>query len=230
MTTSESQSAQVNYSMSREGISERISKELLRIGAVSLSPSDPYTWASGIKSPVYCDNRMIMGFPVVRDLVAAGLEALIEREELACDVIAGTATAGIPHAAWLAQRMDLPMVYIRGAAKAHGKGRQVEGPLHAGQRVVVIEDLVSTGMSSTAVIEPIQSTGAVVSAVLAIFTYGLAKADTAFSAAGVPLFTLTSFPELISHAIADGFVSAEDERALTSWYKDPESWGTVQGA
>ena len=208
----------------RNEISRRIAGELLEIGAVSLSPRSPYTWASGLRSPVYCDNRLIMGYPVIRQFSTKGFAQIISENLLACDVIAGTATAGIPHAAWLAHHLDLPMVYVRSGSKAHGKGNQVEGPLFSGQRVVVVEDLVSTGMSSTAVISPLESSGAKVSAVLAIFTYGLKKADSAFEDAGIPLYTLTSFSELIDVASERGSIDSDDLESLRLWHQDPEAW------
>ena len=208
----------------RNTISRQVASELLTIGAVSLSPRKPYTWASGLRSPVYCDNRLIMGYPVSRHASTAGFAEIIKEQKLACDVIAGTATAGIPHAAWLAHELDLPMVYVRSGAKAHGKGKQVEGPLSEGQRVVVVEDLISTGMSSTAVIAPLESEGAVVSAILAIFTYGLARADRAFEAANVPLYTLTTFSELIEIASDKGTIDASDLESLQDWHRDPEAW------
>jgi len=165
-----------------------------------------------------------MGYPVIRQFSTKGFAHIISENLLACDVIAGTATAGIPHAAWLAHHLDLPMVYVRSGSKAHGKGNQVEGPLFSGQRVVVVEDLVSTGMSSTAVISPLESSGAKVSAVLAIFTYGLKKADSAFEDAGIPLYTLTSFSELIDVASERGSIDSDDLESLRLWHQDPEAW------
>jgi len=207
-----------------KSVSKRIAHELLDIGAVSLSPGEPYTWASGLKSPIYCDNRLIMGYPGIRELVTGAFAAVIGEKEIACDVIAGTATAGIPHAAWLAHSLDLPMVYVRSGAKAHGKAKQVEGALFSGQRVVVIEDLISTGMSSTAVVEPLESTGATVSAILAIFTYGLDRADKAFADIGIPLYTLTDFPDLIEVAVKSERINEEELASLESWHSDPEAW------
>jgi orotate phosphoribosyltransferase len=209
-----------------DDFSERFALKLLEIGAVSLSPAEPYTWASGLKSPVYCDNRLIMGYPEIRNMAAIGFQDVIAREQIACDVVGGTATAGIPHAAWLAHRMGLPMMYVRSSAKAHGKGKQVEGTLNAGQRVVVIEDLVSTGMSSTAVLGPIEDTGAVVSAVLAIFTYGLEAAEEAFKAVEVPLYTLTNFPDLIEVASRTDRISRQDLVSLRLWHSDPKAWSS----
>lgn len=210
--------------LGRDSLSSRIAHELLAIGAVSLSPDDPYTWASGLKSPVYCDNRLIMGYPGIRLLVTSAFADIMGEKQIACDVIAGTATAGIPHAAWLAHHLDLPMVYVRGAVKSHGKGKQVEGVLFPGQRVVVVEDLISTGMSSTAVVAPLEAAGAVVSAILAIFTYGLKRADEAFKSIEIPLYTLTSFQDLIEAAAQSERVSESGLASLESWHADPEAW------
>ncbi len=208
----------------RDKISLTIAENLLEIGAVSLSAGEPYTWASGLKSPVYCDNRMIMGYPAIRQLVSGGFADVISEYQIACDVIAGTATAGIPHAAWLADVMDLPLVYVRSGAKSHGKGKQVEGILFPGQRVVVIEDLISTGMSSTAVVAPLEATGVTVSAILAIFTYGLKRAEEAFKSFDIPLYTLTSFTDLIGVAAKSDRITEAELASLKSWHSNPEAW------
>ncbi|HAY36854.1 MAG: orotate phosphoribosyltransferase [Rhodothermales bacterium] len=210
-------------------LSSTVAQALLRIGAVSLSPDAPYTWASGRYSPVYCDNRLAMAHPEVRSLIAQGFEQLIVSKRITCDGIMGTATAGIPHAAWLAERMNLPMGYVRNKPKGHGRGNQIEGFSKAGSRVVVIEDLVSTGMSSTAVISPLREVEMSVEAVLAIFTYGLSAADVAFEKAGTPLHTLTSFPELIEEAARSGSLSGENLTSLQDWYKDPSVWSAKHG-
>jgi orotate phosphoribosyltransferase len=215
---------------SSEGeIRSQIARELLRIKAISLSPSEPFTWASGRLSPIYCDNRLSLGYPEVRTLIANGFEALIKEKGLSCDVIVGTATAGIPHAAWLAGNMDLPMAYVRSAPKGHGKGNQIEGLAPSGARAVVIEDLISTGMSSTAVLKPLAEAGVEVLAVLAIFTYGLDVADRAFQAAGVPYFTLSDFPALVEVAEESALLSESELESLKSWYRDPDSWSVERG-
>ncbi|MGH1334230.1 MAG: orotate phosphoribosyltransferase, partial [Exiguobacterium indicum] len=150
-----------------------IASALLRIEAVTLSPNDPYTWASGLRSPIYCDNRLTLSYPAVRSLIA---DALAEKVKgLAVDVIAGTATAGIPHAAFVAERLGLPMVYVRSGNKKHGKGNQIEGVIQPGQRVVVIEDLLSTGMSAIEAAEALQAKGANVIRIQAIFSYGMER-------------------------------------------------------
>lgn len=201
-----------------------IADDLLRIGAVSLSPGEPFTWASGMRSPVYCDNRMTLGHPPVRRRITDGFLGLIERHGLEADVIAGTATAGIPHAAWLADRLERPMVYVRSAAKTHGRSRRVEGPLTAGQRVVLVEDLVSTGMSSLAAVDGLTGEGARVSAVLAIFSYGLPDAVRAFEEAGIELHVLTTFDHLLRAATRSGRLDADALRSLRAWHADPVAW------
>lgn len=215
--------------MRNEDLSRRLAGELMSIGAVTLSPRRPFRWASGLLSPVYCDNRLTLGHPAIRQMICEGFRELIELNDLPCDLVAGTATAGIPHAAWLADRLDVPMVYVRSTVKAHGKGQQVEGVIGEGQNVVVVEDLVSTGMSSTAVISPLTEMGAQVSAVVAIFTYGLSRAAEAFAASGVPLFTLTDYPTLLEVASESGAVDEADRISLSEWYRDPVSWSKEAG-
>ena len=207
----------------------RIARHLLRIGAVSLSPSKPYTWASGRLSPVYCDNRLTLGYPDVRADIAAGFHAVVQEKSIPCDVVIGTATAGIPHAAWLADRLNLPMAYVRSRAKEHGRGNQIEGLAPGGSHAVVIEDLVSTGMSSTAVLAPLADAGVHVEAVLAIFTYGLPSADEAFAKAGVPLFTLSNFSALIEASTETGSLTGEEVASLQSWYRNPSQWSVDRG-
>ncbi|GIV61183.1 MAG: orotate phosphoribosyltransferase [Rhodothermaceae bacterium] len=210
--------------MTRDDLARRTAGDLLGIGAVALSPEAPFTWASGLRSPIYCDNRLTMAYPAVRRRLTEGFTARIRAQHLHPDVIVGTATAGIPHAAWLADRLDLPMAYVRSKPKAHGRGNQVEGRVEAGQPVVVIEDLVSTGMSSVAVVQALREHGAEVQAVLAIFSYGLPAAEAAFAEAGVPLFMLTDFTTLLGVAREQGALSPEAVAVLEAWRKDPVGW------
>ncbi len=209
---------------STDELSRPLAKLLLDIGAVSLSPNRPYTWASGLKSPVYCDNRLTLAHPSVRETIAEGFERVIKTQSLPCDVIAGIATAGIPHAAWLADRMQKPMIYVRSTAKSHGRQQQIEGALEKGANVVLIEDLVSTGMSSTSAISPVTDAGGHVTAVLAIFSYGLSQAREAFVSADTRLFTLTDFPMLIQVAQSSGAISDSDLESLANWHGDPVKW------
>lgn len=204
-----------------------LAEQLLAIGAVVLSPDQPFTWASGLRSPVYCDNRLTLSYPPVRRAIAAGFASHIEAEKLTPDVIAGTATAGIPHAAWLAERLDLPMVYVRSKPKAHGKGNQIEGRLQPGQRVVLIEDLVSTGGSSLEAVGALREAGVAVRAVLGIFSYGLPIAAQRFAEAHVPLHTLTSFSTLLAVAAESEALTPDALAKLQTWNQDPAAWSAA---
>ena len=163
-------------------LERKIAKHLLDIEAVALRPNDYFTWTSGIKSPIYCDNRITMSYPAIRREIAAGMSEVIKAKFPEVEVVAGTATAGIPHAAWVSEVLDLPMIYVRDSAKKHGKTNQIEGRLLEGQKVVIIEDLISTGLSSLKVAKALEEAGAVVLGVVAIFSYELKKAQDAFAA------------------------------------------------
>ncbi|OQP07925.1 orotate phosphoribosyltransferase [Geobacillus sp. 46C-IIa] len=202
-----------------------IAAQLLEMGAVALRPNDPFTWSSGLQAPIYCDNRLTLAYPDVRRLIADGLANLIRTHFPEADLISGTATAGIPHAAWVSERLDLPMCYVRSQAKAHGKGKQIEGKAEPGQRVVVIEDLISTGGSSLAAVRALKEAGCEVLGVAAIFTYGLEKAKQAFAEANLPAYTLTDYDTLIETAVRLGAVSEHDLATLRQWRENPEEWG-----
>jgi orotate phosphoribosyltransferase len=204
---------------------QTIAKSLLAIEAVALRPNDPFTWTSGIKSPIYCDNRLTMSYPEIRDLIAEGFATLIRELYPDTEVIAGTSTAGIPHAAWVAQKLNLPMAYIRDKAKGHGKQNQIEGRIVPGQKVVVIEDLISTGGSSLKAALAVREAGAEVQSVLAIFTYQFESAVQAFAAENVPLQTLSNYSALIQAAVEVGKVDETDVDALQAWRNDPQSFG-----
>lgn len=208
--------------------SRTIAAALLRLGAVCLAPQRPFTWASGLKSPIYCDNRLIISTVEERRQVIAGFRAMAEALPVRPDVIAGTATAGIPHAAWLAEALSLPMIYIRGSEKKHGKQNLIEGRLEAGAKVVVIEDLVSTGGSSIAAVEALRERGGEVLAVLAIFQYGMALAAENFGRAGVPLHTLSDLASLLEEAVASGALSEADRAAVEDWRRDPVAWSDAR--
>lgn len=201
-----------------------LASDLLSIGAVSLSPDQPFTWSSGMKSPIYCDNRRTLGYPRIRADVCDGFERLVRGQGMDPDVIAGTATAGIPHAAWLAERLDLPMAYVRSSAKSHGTGNQIEGVVEEGDVVVLVEDLISTGGSALTAVEALREAGAIVRAVVAIFTYELATSTEAFAASNVALHTLTSFSTLVDVAQSQGDLSDDQLASLQTWRSDPESW------
>lgn len=204
---------------------QQIAKSLLEIGAVALRPSEPFTWTSGLKSPIYCDNRLTMAYPVIRDLIAEGFATIIRERYPDAEVIAGTSTAGIPHAAWVAQKLNLPMAYIRDKAKGHGKQNQIEGRIAPGQKVIVIEDLISTGGSSLKAAQAVREAGAEVSAVLAIFTYQFENAARSFADEGFELDTLSNYSALIETAVRLGKVAESDVAALQSWRQDPQSFG-----
>ncbi|AIQ31664.1 orotate phosphoribosyltransferase [Paenibacillus sp. FSL P4-0081] len=208
-----------------ENKSEQVARYLLEIGAVALRPQEPFTWTSGIKSPIYCDNRLTLSFPVVRNYIAEAFAELIRSSYTDAEVIAGTATAGIPHAAWVADKLGLPMAYIRDKAKGHGKQNQIEGLIAPGQKVIVIEDLISTGGSSIKAAQAVQEAGGVPLAVLAIFSYELDRAVDAFAAAEIPLQSLSNYSTLIDVALAQGTIADSDVALLQSWRKDPAAFG-----
>ncbi|MGO3729004.1 MAG: orotate phosphoribosyltransferase [Enterococcus viikkiensis] len=205
-------------------IAEQIANDLLSIETVSLSPDEPFTWASGLKSPIYCDNRVTMSYPEVRRAIANGLAEKIKQEFPNAEVIAGTATAGIPHAAWVAELLDLPMVYIRSKPKDHGQGNQIEGRIKKGQKMVVIEDLISTGGSVLEAAQAAKKEGADILGVAAIFTYELAKGKKNFETANMPLVTLTNYSTLIESALKENYINQEQLERLKKWRQDPENW------
>ncbi|WP_314549585.1 orotate phosphoribosyltransferase [uncultured Gemella sp.] len=198
-------------------LERKIAKHLLDIEAVALRPNDYFTWTSGIKSPIYCDNRITMSYPVIRREIAAGMSEVIKAKFPEVEVVAGTATAGIPHAAWVSEVLDLPMIYVRDSAKKHGKTNQIEGRLLEGQKVVIIEDLISTGLSSLKVAKALEEAGAAVLGVVAIFSYELKKAQDAFVADKVEYHTLTNYNYLIEEAVASDYIKQEDVEKLLEW-------------
>ena len=205
-------------------IAKEVAKSLLDIKAVSLSPQDPFTWASGIRSPIYCDNRVTMSFPAVRKQIAQGLADLIKEKYPDAEVIAGTATAGIPHAAWIADILGLPMVYIRSKAKDHGTGRKIEGKISEGQKMVVVEDLISTGGSVIEASKAAELEGANVLGSVAIFTYELAKGTKNFADAGLAIDTLSNYSTLLEVAHETSYITEAEMDLLKDWSKDPENW------
>ena len=194
-----------------------IAKHLLDIEAVALRPNDYFTWTSGIKSPIYCDNRITMSYPKIRREIAVGMSKVIKEKFPEVEVVAGTATAGIPHAAWVSEVLDLPMIYVRDSAKKHGKTNQIEGRLLEGQKVVIIEDLISTGLSSLKVAKALEEAGAKVLGVVAIFSYELKKAQDAFAIDNVEYYTLTNYNFLIEEAVASNYIKQEDVEKLLEW-------------
>ena len=205
-------------------VAREVAEYLLEIKAVVLNPSQPFTWTSGIKSPIYCDNRKTLSFPKVRTFIKTSFADILTDEFKHADVIAGVATAGIPHGALVADVLNLPFVYVRDKPKGHGLENQIEGKLGKGQKVFVIEDLISTGGSSLKAVEALREAGAEVLGLGAIFTYGFEKAVKAFEAADCKFFTLSNYEILLDKAIEDNYVKEEEKEELINWYKDPESW------
>jgi orotate phosphoribosyltransferase len=204
--------------------SRELAKSLLEINAVVLRPNNPFTWSSGWHSPIYCDNRLTLRYPAIRKEISKAFVNIIETKYGGVDVITGTATAGIPHAAWIAQNLDKPLAYVRSKAKAYGLGNQIEGGVDKGQTTVVIEDLISTGGSVISVIEALQFIGADVKAVLSIFTYGFDKANEKFEKKDIPVYTLTDYSTLIDVALEMGTVKEADLELLNDWRKSPDTW------
>ena len=205
-------------------LAKEIARDLLKIKAVYLKPEEPFTWASGIKSPIYTDNRVTLAYPETRTLIEDGFVEKIRAEFPDVEVIAGTATAGIPHGAIIADKMDLPFAYIRSKPKDHGAGNQIEGRVAPGQKMVVIEDLISTGGSVLDAIAAAKREGADVIGAAAIFTYELPKAEKNFNEADVKLVTLSNYTELITLAEAEGYVSPEGLTLLEKFKHDQENW------
>ncbi|WP_078413393.1 orotate phosphoribosyltransferase [Priestia abyssalis] len=202
---------------------KEIAKHLIDIKAVCLSPNEPFTWASGIKSPIYCDNRLTLSYPAVRKEIAKGLQHLIRTYFGDADLIAGTATAGIPHAAWVSEALELPMCYVRSKAKEHGRGNQIEGRAEKGQKVVVVEDLISTGGSVMTAVNALKEAGCEVIGVVSIFTYEMERATELFKQEGIKAFSLTDYSSLIEKAIEEGYIQEEDYTKLMKWRENPAS-------
>ena len=207
-------------------IQKTIAKDLLSIKAVFFRPEEPFTWASGIKSPVYCDNRLTLTAPKVRDDVENGLAKLIKEHYPEAEVLMGTSTAGIAHAAITAHILDMPMGYVRSGAKDHGRQNQIEGKLEAGQKVVVVEDLISTGGSVLEVVNVLREAGAEVLGIVSIFTYGMKKGIERLEAANVKNVSLTNFDVIAETAAEEGYIRAEDVARLIAFRNNPsdESW------
>lgn len=202
---------------------QAVARQLLDIGAVKLQPDDPFTWASGLRSPIYCDNRITLSFPQVRHFLQDAFVARAsEIDEF--DGIAGVATAGIPHGVLLAERLKLPFIYIRSSAKSHGRQNQIEGDISQARRYLVVEDLISTGSSSLAAVETLRAAGGQVRGIMAIFTYGFAKAEEACAAADCPAWTLSDYPTLLRVARERKYIDAEQVKVLEEWRIDPSSW------
>lgn len=209
----------INTTFARE-----LAAHLLDINAVVLRPNNPFTWTSGWNSPIYCDNRLTLRYPELRNKIENEFTEIIQNKFPEIDVVTGTATAGIPHAAWVSANLTKPMAYVRAKAKAHGMGNQIEGGVKKGESTVVIEDLISTGSSAMSVIEALQFIGAKVDAVLSIFTYDFDKASKKFSDSNVPVYTLTDYKTLVNVAVEKGIIDGDDLDLLSSWRDHPDIW------
>jgi len=207
-------------------LEQTIAHDLLSIGAVFLRPGEPFTWASGIKSPIYCDNRLILTSPAARDIVEQAIAYSLKKFYPEAEVLMGTSTAGIAHAAIAAHLLGMPMGYVRGSAKDHGRNNRIEGRLEKGQKVVVIEDLISTGGSCIDVVEALREAGAEVLGVVSIFTYGMKKGLERLEAAGVENHSLSNFDTLVEVAVEQGYIQPSDEVRLKKFMANPsdESW------
>ena len=205
-------------------VDKLLAKKLLGVSAVKLQPKNPFTWASGWKSPIYTDNRKTLSFPEVRSFVKVELTRLIKEKFEEFDVIAGVATGAIAQGALIADELDMPYVYIRSAAKDHGMGNLIEGEIKAGQKVVVVEDLISTGGSSLKAVEAVRQAGCEVVGMVAIFTYGFPIAEEKFNEAGVTLYTLSNYNAVLEAAAETGYINSEDIETLKVWRENPSQW------
>lgn len=208
-----------------ENSAKKIAEYLLQIKAIKLQPSNPFTWASGWKSPIYCDNRKTLSFPEVRSFIRDSFADLVQKYYPEAEVVAGVATGAIAHGVLAAEKLGLPFIYVRSEAKEHGLGNQIEGYFEPGQKVVVIEDLISTGGSSLGAVKALREAGCDLLGMAAIFTYEFEKSANGFAAAGCELHTLSSYSTLISTAAETGYINGKDIETLKLWRMDPASWG-----
>lgn len=204
---------------------QRIAEKLLQIKAVKLQPNDPFTWASGWNSPIYCDNRKILSYPNVRDFVKSELSNLVFTEFPDAEAIAGVATAGIPHGALVADLLKMPFVYVRSKPKAHGMGNQIEGHLEEGKKVLVIEDLISTGKSSMEAIVALREAGAKIEGLCSVFNYGFQVAKDLFEKESIPMHSLSQYNALLEVALEQKIIEASDMEILQTWRENPGEWG-----
>lgn len=203
-------------------IEKEVAKQLMQIKAIKLNPQNPFTWASGRKSPIYCDNRLLLSYPNVRKYIKQSLAE--KSKDYQFNMIAGVATAGIPHGALLADALDMPFVYVRSKAKAHGRQNMIEGELRGNERVLVIEDLISTGGSCLQAVDALEAVGCRIEGVMAIFTYGFAEAEKRFAEADCKFSTLSNYDVLLEEALACDYINSDDVQRLKDWRKDPVAW------
>lgn len=205
-----------------------IAEKLLQINAIKLSPQQPFTWASGWKSPIYCDNRRVLSFPFVRDFIKSEMCNVVFDQFPNADILAGVATAGIPWGAMVADQLKLPLIYVRPKPKEHGLGNQIEGFFEKGKKVLLIEDLISTGKSSLEVAEVLRKAEVEVVGMVSIFTYGFDVATIAFKNAAIEYRSLTNYPTLIDLAVERGIVTSEEQNTLLNWRRDPANWNQIK--
>jgi len=201
-----------------------VAEKLLQSNAIKLNPAQPFTWASGWKSPIYCDNRRVLSFPFIREFIKSEMSNVVFQDFADAELLAGVATAGIAWGAMAADQLKLPYIYVRPKPKEHGLGNQIEGFYTPAQKVVVIEDLISTGKSSLQVVDVLKAAGLQVMGMVSIFTYGFPVATEAFEKAGVPYISLTNYTTLIELAVEKGIVSPDQQSILMEWRKDPANW------
>ena len=205
-----------------------VAEKLLQVNAVRLNPQQPFTWASGWKSPIYCDNRKVLGFPYVRDFIKSELCNVIFEQFPDAELLAGVATAGIAWGAMAADQLKLPYIYVRPKPKEHGLGNQIEGFYQPGQKTLIIEDLISTGKSSLQVVDVAREAGLEVVGMVSIFTYGFRQAEEAFAEKGVKYASLTNYENLINLAVEKGTVSPDLQNTLLNWRRDPSNWKGIE--
>ena len=215
--------------MTQNNVAETLARISLKIGAIKFSPDQPFTWASGYKMPIYNDNRLLLGNAGHRTLITQGFQDLLKKCAAKIEVIAGTATAGIPHATTLADHLQLPLIYVRSATKTHGMGNQVEGLLYKNQQVIVIEDLISTGGSVANAVTAIREAGGIVNHCFSIFSYGLAEATDKFKSISCEIHSILDFSELLEVALSTQNLSTNDIETLRSWQKAPFKWAENNG-
>lgn len=213
-----------NYSIYKQPIAQKVAEHLLAIEAIKLNHERPFTWSSGWKSPIYCDNRLALSFPDIRSFIKEQLAEAIAEQYAGAEAIAGVATAGIPQGALVADRLGLPFLYVRSKPKGHGMENMIEGRIGKDQKVVVVEDLVSTGGSSLAAVDALRAAGAEVLGMVAIFTYGFPLADQNFEKARVPLMVLSDYSALLQHAQQKGTIKEEQVPILNAWRENPQNW------
>ena len=215
--------------MTQNNVAETLARISLEIGAIKFSPDQPFTWASGYKMPIYNDNRLFLGNAGHRTLITQGFQDLLKKCAAKIEVIAGTATAGIPHATTLADHLQLPLIYVRSTTKTHGMGNQVEGLLYKNQQVIVIEDLISTGGSAANAVTAIREAGGIVNHCFSIFSYGLAEATDKFKSISCEIHSILDFSELLEVALSTQNLSTNDIETLRSWQKAPFKWAENNG-